>query len=53
MDLASRIYGKPGDQPAGRRKRNAEEVNAEVENMQLFCVFSIAHISQVYTKKGL
>lgn len=33
----------------GAMRETAEEANAEVENMQLFCVFSIAHINQVYT----
>ena len=33
----------------GAARETAEEANANVENMQLFCVFSIAHISQVYT----
>jgi len=33
----------------GAARETAEEANAQVENMQLFCVFSIAHISQVYT----
>ena len=33
----------------GAARETAEEANAEVENMQLFCVFSIAHINQVYT----
>ena len=33
----------------GAMRETAEEANAEVENMKLFCVFSIAHISQVYT----
>lgn len=33
----------------GAARETAEEANAKVKNMQLFCVFSIAHISQVYT----
>jgi len=33
----------------GAARETVEEANAEVENMQLFCVFSIAHINQVYT----
>ena len=33
----------------GAARETTEEANAEVKNMQLFCVFSIAHISQVYT----
>ncbi len=33
----------------GAARETAEEANADVENMQLFCVFSIAHINQVYT----
>ncbi len=33
----------------GAARETAEEANAKVENMQLFCVFSIAHINQVYT----
>ena len=33
----------------GAARETAEEANAVVENMQLFCVFSIAHINQVYT----
>lgn len=33
----------------GAARETAEEANAEVDNMQLFCVFSIAHINQVYT----
>lgn len=33
----------------GAARETAEEANAQVENMQLFCVFSIAHINQVYT----
>lgn len=33
----------------GAARETAEEANAEVENMQLFCVFSIAHINQLYT----
>ncbi len=33
----------------GAARETAEEANARVENMQLFCVFSIAHINQVYT----
>ncbi len=33
----------------GAARETVEEANAQVENMQLFCVFSIAHISQVYT----
>ena len=33
----------------GAARETAEEANAEVENMQLFSVFSIAHINQVYT----
>ncbi|HEB81724.1 MAG TPA: NUDIX hydrolase [Gammaproteobacteria bacterium] len=33
----------------GAARETREEANAEVENMQLFCVFSIAHINQVYT----
>ena len=34
---------------AGAARETAEEANATVENMQLFCVYSIAHINQVYT----
>jgi len=33
----------------GAARETAEEANAEVDNMMLFCVFSIAHINQVYT----
>ncbi len=33
----------------GAARETAEEANARVENMQLFCVFSIAHINQLYT----
>jgi len=33
----------------GAVRETAEEANAAVENMRLFCVFSIAHINQVYT----
>jgi ADP-ribose pyrophosphatase YjhB (NUDIX family) len=33
----------------GAARETAEEANAQVDNMQLFCVFSIAHINQVYT----
>ena len=33
----------------GAARETAEEANASVENMKLFCVFSIAHINQVYT----
>ncbi|MBL4711810.1 MAG: NUDIX domain-containing protein, partial [Gammaproteobacteria bacterium] len=33
----------------GAARETAEEANAKVENMRLFCVFSIPHISQVYT----
>ncbi|MDT8282696.1 MAG: NUDIX hydrolase [Gammaproteobacteria bacterium] len=33
----------------GAARETAEEANAQVENMQLFCMFSIPHISQVYT----
>ena len=33
----------------GAARETAEEANAKVENMKLFCMFSIAHISQVYT----
>ena len=33
----------------GAARETAEEANARVENMRLFCVFSIAHINQVYT----
>jgi len=33
----------------GAARETAEEANAKVENMSLFCVFSIAHINQVYT----
>lgn len=33
----------------GAARETAEEANAEVENMKLFCVYSIAHINQVYT----
>ena len=33
----------------GAARETAEEANAEVDNMKLFCVFSIAHINQVYT----
>ena len=32
----------------GAMRETAEEANARVENMQLFCLFSIAHINQVY-----
>jgi ADP-ribose pyrophosphatase YjhB (NUDIX family) len=33
----------------GAARETAEEANAQVKNMRLFCVFSIAHINQVYT----
>jgi len=33
----------------GAARETAEEANAKVDNMKLFCVFSIAHINQVYT----
>lgn len=33
----------------GAARETAEEANARVDNMQLFSVFSIAHINQVYT----
>ncbi len=33
----------------GAARETAEEANAVVDNMQLFCVFSISHINQVYT----
>ena len=33
----------------GAARETAEEANAKIENMQLFSVFSIAHINQVYT----
>ncbi len=33
----------------GAARETAEEANAQLKNMQLFCVFSIPHISQVYT----
>jgi ADP-ribose pyrophosphatase YjhB (NUDIX family) len=33
----------------GAARETAEEANARLENMRLFCVFSIAHINQVYT----
>lgn len=33
----------------GAARETAEEANATVENMSLFCVFSIKHINQVYT----
>lgn len=33
----------------GAARETAEEANAHLENMQLFSVFSIAHINQVYT----
>lgn len=33
----------------GAARETAEEANAKLENMKLFCVFSIPHISQVYT----
>lgn len=33
----------------GAARETDEEANARVENMQLFSVFSIAHINQVYT----
>jgi len=33
----------------GAARETAEEANAQVDNMSLFCVFSIAHINQVYT----
>jgi ADP-ribose pyrophosphatase YjhB (NUDIX family) len=32
----------------GAARETAEEANAKIDNMQLFCVFSIAHINQVY-----
>ena len=33
----------------GAARETEEEANAQVDNMKLFCVFSIAHINQVYT----
>lgn len=33
----------------GAARETAEEANAELENMTLFCVFSISHINQIYT----
>jgi len=33
----------------GAARETAEEANAKIDNMKLFCVFSIPHISQVYT----
>ena len=33
----------------GAARETAEEANAQIENMRLFCVFSIAHINQLYT----
>ena len=33
----------------GAARETAEEANAVVDNMGLFCVYSIAHINQVYT----
>lgn len=33
----------------GAARETEEEANAQLQNMQLFCVFSIPHISQVYT----
>jgi len=33
----------------GAARETAEEANAQLDNMQLFSVFSIAHINQVYT----
>jgi len=33
----------------GAARETVEEANARVDNMRLFCVFSIAHINQVYT----
>lgn len=33
----------------GAARETMEEANARVDNMRLFCVFSIAHIDQVYT----
>ncbi len=33
----------------GAARETAEEANSQLQNMQLFCVFSIPHISQVYT----
>lgn len=33
----------------GAARETAEEANAELKDMRLFCVFSIAHINQVYT----
>lgn len=33
----------------GAARETAEEANAKVNNMKLFCMFSIAHINQVYT----
>lgn len=33
----------------GAARETMEEANARLQNMQLFCVFSIAHINQVYT----
>jgi len=32
----------------GAARETFEEANAKLENMQLYCVFSIAHINQVY-----
>ena len=33
----------------GAARETAEEANAKVDNMRLFCVFSIVHINQVFT----
>lgn len=33
----------------GAARETAEEANARVDNMRLFCMFSIPHINQVYT----
>ena len=33
----------------GAARETEEEANAKVDNMKLFCVYSIAHINQVYT----
>lgn len=33
----------------GAARETAEEANARLDNMRLFCVFSIVHINQIYT----
>lgn len=33
----------------GAARESMEEANADIRNMNLFCVFSIPHISQIYT----